>query len=156
MRNYYVYCLVDPRDASVFYIGKGKGKRIAQHVMAARRGRVDNAPKHKRITEIHSAGFEVIERITHQNLTELQAFKIEGELINTGKAFLTNIQGGVVTNEDRLKERALYVLRHLISFDEWISRGTIKQLETAKKLTGDHYLTYQIIKGGIERIAHAS
>ena len=33
--NYYVYCLVDPRDNRIFYIGKGHGNRVFQHAACA-------------------------------------------------------------------------------------------------------------------------
>ena len=33
--NYYVYRLIDPRDGSTFYIGKGKGNRIFDHINSA-------------------------------------------------------------------------------------------------------------------------
>jgi hypothetical protein len=29
--RFYVYALVDPRDESIFYIGKGTGNRVAHH-----------------------------------------------------------------------------------------------------------------------------
>ena len=32
MNEFYVYELIDPRTNSVFYIGKGKGKRVFQHL----------------------------------------------------------------------------------------------------------------------------
>ena len=31
-RNYYVYRLIDPRTYQTFYVGKGKGDRVFQHV----------------------------------------------------------------------------------------------------------------------------
>ncbi|CDF99459.1 Putative uncharacterized protein [Avibacterium paragallinarum JF4211] len=29
--GYYIYCLVDPRNQNIFYVGKGKGNRVFQH-----------------------------------------------------------------------------------------------------------------------------
>ena len=29
--QYYVYCLVDPRDNKIFYVGKGYGNRVFNH-----------------------------------------------------------------------------------------------------------------------------
>ena len=39
--NYYVYALVDPRNQKVFYIGKGKGDRVSNHIDEA----LDNTEK---------------------------------------------------------------------------------------------------------------
>ena len=33
--GYYVYCLVDPRDRKIFYIGKGCGDRVYAHACNA-------------------------------------------------------------------------------------------------------------------------
>lgn len=33
--NYYVYRLIDPRNGQTFYVGKGRGNRIFQHVKCA-------------------------------------------------------------------------------------------------------------------------
>ena len=33
--NYYIYCLVDPRNQNIFYIGKGIGNRVFQHARGA-------------------------------------------------------------------------------------------------------------------------
>ncbi len=36
-REYYVYRLVDPNTGHTFYVGKGKGDRVFQHVKEANR-----------------------------------------------------------------------------------------------------------------------
>lgn len=33
--GYYVYRLIDPRNGQTFYVGKGKGNRVFQHVLGA-------------------------------------------------------------------------------------------------------------------------
>ena len=33
--NYYVYRLIDPRNGETFYVGKGKGNRVFQHMKGA-------------------------------------------------------------------------------------------------------------------------
>ena len=61
--GWYVYRLIDPRDGSTFYVGKGKGNRVFAHM----RGEVAAADddellsnKLKQIREIRLAGLEVI------------------------------------------------------------------------------------------------
>ncbi len=61
--GWYVYRLIDPRDGSTFYVGKGKGNRVFAHM----RGEVAAADddellsnKLKQLREIRLAGLEVI------------------------------------------------------------------------------------------------
>ena len=32
---YYVYCLIDPRDGNIFYVGKGVGNRVFHHALGS-------------------------------------------------------------------------------------------------------------------------
>jgi hypothetical protein len=57
----YVYTLVDPRDGSIFYVGKGTRGRINDHEEEARRGLLTR--KCARIREIWAADSEPEKRI---------------------------------------------------------------------------------------------
>lgn len=90
--SYYVYALKDPRSspAKPFYIGKGTGIRAYEHLIEP-----DESRKGRRIRDILKSGKQVI--VTHlaDGLSELQAIKIEAELI---AAFGTEATGGFLTN----------------------------------------------------------
>jgi uncharacterized protein len=90
--SYYVYALKDPRKSPAlpFYIGKGTGIRAYEHAI-----NVDKTRKGRRISEIQSSGHEVVVSILAEDLSEVQALKLEAELIS---AFGTEDTGGFLTN----------------------------------------------------------
>lgn len=93
-RDFYVYHLVDPRDDSCFYVGKGSGLRAWSHALDVRKGRsFSNAEKTNRIVEIHAAGFEVHVEIVFRTESEREALAHEGLLIETLPG-LTNVNAG--------------------------------------------------------------
>lgn len=89
---FYVYALKDPRDnpASVFYIGKGTGYRLENHLEEKR-----VSAKTKLINEILESEHDVIIEKIVDDLTEPQALKIEAELIS---AFGIRSKGGKLVN----------------------------------------------------------
>lgn len=91
----YVYALVDPRDEAVFYVGKGKGRRMFEHEREARRGDkyVTNAEKRARIDEILASGLRVKHSVIARFCSDAEAFKAERELIANTPG-LTNRSGG--------------------------------------------------------------
>lgn len=107
-KRYYVYCLIDSRDKSVFYIGKGYGNRVFAHEKYAL-GEVtynelnednesDKQLKVTKIREITNSGNEVDKIIINYGLTENEAFVSENALINfvrlTSNSELTNLVKG--------------------------------------------------------------
>lgn len=111
-KKYYVYRLVDPRTLQTFYVGKGCGGRVLQHIKDAKKliNTEEDATslKIQQIAEIISAGKQVIPIIHRRGMTEKQAFEVESALIDCYPG-LTNIQSGhdsergVITLEDLCK-----------------------------------------------------
>lgn len=82
--GYYVYALRDPRDGTVFYVGKGVKNRWFDHIHAANSNLEDESLKLKRIREIESEGFGVDAfLIRHGIPTEKAAYEIEASVIHS-------------------------------------------------------------------------
>ncbi|VAE21645.1 Uncharacterised protein [Enterobacter hormaechei] len=100
--GWYVYRLIDPRDGSTFYVGKGKGNRVFAH-MRGEVAAVDNdellSNKLKQLREIRLAGLDVIHVIhRHGMADEKTAYEVEAALIDAYPG-LTNIMSGAGSNE---------------------------------------------------------
>lgn len=75
--GYYVYCLIDSRDKTVFYIGKGCGNRVFAHEQE-----IAEKEKNKRIHDIQENKATVEKYIIRHGLTECEAFHLEAALID--------------------------------------------------------------------------
>lgn len=101
--GYYVYILKDPRNDTIFYVGKGKGNRLFQHVQCALENVTDN-DKYNLIREIHKDGKEVEHFILRHGLEEKLSLEIESTIIDLlGIENLTNSVKGHDTWERGLK-----------------------------------------------------
>ena len=99
--GYYVYCLVDPRDKTIFYVGKGVGNRVFAHANDALENESNSSDKLDKIREIISAGEKVCHYIIRHKLSEEDAFTVESVLIDfltypsiNKETILTNIVAG--------------------------------------------------------------
>lgn len=107
--KYYVYLYIDPRNDRVFYVGKGKGSRMLDHLYE-----VGESEKVNIIRELRLEGLEPkLEILVHGLDDELDALRVEAAVIDLlGKENLTNQVrgwGSKVVGRSSLKElRALY------------------------------------------------
>ncbi len=97
-QKYYVYALIDPNNGNPFYIGKGCGKRIHQHINEAHgdRSKWVNSIKCNRILSIENSGLDVTHSILHDKLTEKEAYEKEIQEISKWGKIIDNT--GCLTN----------------------------------------------------------
>lgn len=107
--KYYVYLLIDPKTDEPFYVGKGIGNRVFNHVKCVLADEETSNNKYEEIRRIIDEGNEVKHLIVRHGLTEKNAFEIESALIDTFKFIPKfenyvrgNIQGGVNSIEKGL------------------------------------------------------
>jgi hypothetical protein len=90
---YYVYALIDPRNGSPFYIGKGKGKRVDAHEIEARKGCASK--KCARIREIWASDLAIVKAVLKRFHDEDAAYTYEKQRIDEiGVQNLTNATSG--------------------------------------------------------------
>ena len=104
----YVYLLINPASKTPFYVGKGTGNRIFNHLQNAKDGK-RGTDKLTEIQHILEQNLEVEHVIVRHGLNDKTAFNIEAALIDTFKyipSFKTfvrgNIQGGINSIEKGL------------------------------------------------------
>jgi len=88
--GYYVYAYLDPRNHSVFYIGKGRDNRAFEHLYDD-----SETTKTQMIAELKKAGLEPWIDILVYGLTEKEALRVEAVCIDLiGLDKLTNLVKG--------------------------------------------------------------
>jgi hypothetical protein len=142
-RTYYVYALKDPRAgyAGVFYIGKGQGHRKTDHLL-----QLDESPKSERIGQIQESGHKVILEELVTGLTEIEALRVEAELIG---AFGTQATGGQLLNQIMPSGKA----RTRSNAGVIVPPGITEKASLARKLLEEAILTFvQANENGVRNI----
>lgn len=104
----YVYCLSD-ENGLIFYVGKGKGRRMASHRKEAHRL---NRGNNKKRTMIARLGDNMREVVLFSGLSESDAFRIERSIIaKIGYDNLSNIARGNYSK----REAAMHDIKHRLS-----------------------------------------
>lgn len=93
--QHYVYRLIDPRNGETFYVGKGAGNRVFQHVRGERESDTDDELSNKilRIRQIRLDGFEVAHVIHRHGLTKEEALHVEAALIDAYPEVMNEVAG---------------------------------------------------------------
>lgn len=100
--NFYVYRLIDPRNGETFYIGKGQGNRIFEHLKLSVSEDDEHDEnidlKYQKIRDILKSGLDVIHIIHRHGLDSTTAFHVEASLIDAFPG-TTNKVGGHYSTE---------------------------------------------------------
>src|SRR5713226_5306844 len=81
----YVYRLIDPRNGTTFYVGRGRGNRIFSHAAGKERPTAkedSEALKLRTIRAIKAAGFQVEHVVHRHGMDESTAKEVEAALID--------------------------------------------------------------------------
>jgi len=101
--GYYVYFLRDPNNKEVFYVGKGVGNRVFEHLACALTD-VAESDKLDRIRVIEKSGKTVEHFVLRHGLTERAAFEVEAAIIDfVGIPNLSNLQSGHYSTDFGIK-----------------------------------------------------
>lgn len=101
----YVYILVDPDTNLPFYVGKGFGNRVFNHVEDALKSS-ENSDKFDKIRSIVSKGKQVEHYIVRHGMSDKMAVEIESAFLDTFEFIPSlndfksgNVQGGIATKD---------------------------------------------------------
>jgi uncharacterized protein len=110
--QFYAYRLIDPRNGEPFYVGKGTGNRVFQHVRGELSATDDVlTDKLQRIREIRLGDFEVAHVIHRHGMDEKTAFEVEAALLDAYPE-ATNIVSGHGSDERGLMHSKQIIERY--------------------------------------------
>lgn len=129
--GHYVYMLIDPRDNSIFYVGKGYGNRVFDHVNGALKSEADgDNEKCALIREIVESENKVKHFIVRWGLSEDEALSIESVLIDLFSHPI--FKAGDLKNKIEGHGTSMYGIQSTTEIERKISRGDISQADIDK------------------------
>lgn len=107
--GFYVYAYIDPRNDSVFYVGKGVGSRATDHLLDK-----TESDKVALINSIRAAGFEPrIDIIAHRLRDDLESSRVEAAIIEiVGLNNLANIVRGHFSTDYPRRTLTNFIIEH--------------------------------------------
>lgn len=147
MQNiYYVYAYIDPITLLPFYIGKGKDRRMFDHLKSNRNSHTGRMLYYK-IQSLRKSNLEPIVIIVNNNLTEKASFELERICISIfGKksdktGILLNLtdggegSSGIKRTLIQRKRRSLQLMGHILSEE---TKQKISMSNKGKILSKEH------------------
>jgi uncharacterized protein len=156
--KWYVYRLIDPRNGETFYVGKGRGNRVFQHIRCLlSTEEIDEInDKIQTIRQINAAGLDVIHVIHRHGMEEEIAFEVEAALIDAYPE-VTNIMGGTGSN-DYGPMNAIEILNKYAaeeaSFEHNILMITINKSITEKSIYDATRFAWKLGKGKLKKVEY--
>ena len=155
----YVYRLIDPRNGETFYVGRGRGQRVFDHVRAAIEDSEEDAvdPKIQRIHEIRGLGMKVTHVIHRHGMTEGATKEVEAALIDAYPGLENRVAGSGSGDRGPRNARQIvleygaeeFVLEDrliLISIGQlWRERGVYEAVRGVWMMNMDRAKTYDLV-----------
>lgn len=152
--GYYVYLLVDPRDKSIFYVGKGRGNRVFQHEIEAGVDDDDhymcNEKKIQKIREIQDVGLEVERYLLRYGLDEKEAYTLESAVIDLLSS--DKFVGHHLLNAVSGHGSKIFGLQNVKNIEDAMSRGEIDLENVPDKVISININSGYYDKGAYEAV----
>lgn len=151
--KYYVYRLIDPRNGETFYVGKGQGDRVFNHVnneLALPDASPENweedaaSVKLTTIRAIHMAELDVLHIIHRHGMTEKEALQVEAALIDVYPGLTNQMRGH---DADRGPANAMQLIADYQAEEmSTVSGHRILILKTSRRVVEERGSLYEAVR----------